>query len=441
MATRRWKGDAIPVAQVTTIAVTGTWAAADTATLTINGKDITVTIGTDVAIADVVAAVVAAVNGAALVSDESRNETGDNIPEFDEVTASGAASPITLTGDTKGRPFTVTASEVTAGSGALGSPATSTAATGPNHFDNADNWSGTTVPVDDDDVVFDSGDVDLTYALDQNGVTLTSIVRTMGYTGNVGLAETNTDAGTGTSAYREYRDQYLKLGNSGDATTTTITVGGKEGSGGGRFKLDSGTGQVVMNVLDTGQAEESGIPAMLWLGTHASNVINITKGSLGIAFFAGESATVATLRVGYRQNKSGDSDVVCGDGTTLTTIEQSGGTLEIDSNVTTITMTDGESQILGSSTVATLNVDGGSCRYQSTGTATTINVGGGGLVDFSRDMQSRTVTNCVLNERSSLRDPFKTVTFTNDIDVTRCSLSDLTELDLGTHFTLGRSAI
>lgn len=408
MATRRWKGTAIPVAQVTTIAISGTWATSDTATITINGKDLVLTVGTDTTTAQIATAIKEMFNGEAQAGtgDHTFSETGNDVPEFNEITASVASSTVTLTADTAGKPFTVSVSESTAGSGAVGTPTEATAPTGPNHFDNADNWSGGAVPVDGDDIVIDQGDVGILYGLDQSAVTPASIKVTNGFTGTIGLPEVNIDAGASNS-YFEYRSQYLALGNSADATNTAVDIGGGEGSASGRIKLDTGSGQITANVKGTGQRAETAVPTLLWKGTHASNEFNVTKGDVGIAFFAGESATVATLRVGYQENQDGDSTVELNDGCTL--VEQTGGTLTVRDNVTQFDQRGGESFIEGTAAITTLNLDEGDCRYKSTGTLATANVGGGGNLDFRQDQRTRVLTTLNLYAGSEFHDPFDTV--------------------------------
>jgi hypothetical protein len=131
---------------------------------------------------------------------------------------------------------------------------------------------------------------------------------------------------------------------------------------------------------------------------------------------------------------------VMGSGCTLTTITQSGGTLETNSAATTVTVSGGVwSHLAGA--VTTANIDGGSCRYRSTGTLTTANVGGGGELDFRQDPRARTVTNCDIFQGASLRDPGGTATFTNGIDLNRCRLADVT-LEIAEHkrITLGSVA-
>jgi hypothetical protein len=443
MATQRWTGGALPLAQIETITIANTWAANDTLTVTCNGRDIVLTIGTTATTTQVATELAAALASTttALGTGYSVTERGPNIAEFREFCSGdtvpvASGSTVVLTGKTKGKPFTISVSESTAGSGTV-STTTTRAATGPNHFDNVDNWSGGSVPVDSDDIVFDSGNVDCLYQISQSSVSPASITITQGYTGKIGLARINQDDTS--YPYPEYRSQYLALGTTADGVNQALTIGGGDGTGSSRIKIDSGSGQCTAVILNSGTPELTGTPAILWKGTHASNTLSISKGSLGVAFYAGETATVATLNVGYRTNQAGDVTATIGSGTTLTTVNQSGGTLETNSAITTANLRGGTwSHMAGA--VTTANLDGGSCRYRATATLTTAVVGVAEL-DFRQDPRSRTVTNCDLNKGATLRDPVNTVTFTNGIDLNRCTTNDVT-LDLRSHvrLTLGTPA-
>lgn len=428
MATRRWTGNALPIAQKETITIGGTWVAADTLTVTCNGRDLVLTIGTTVTTTQIAIELAAALGSTSstLGTAYAVNERGPNIAEFREFVAGDTApaasgSTVVLIGKTKGKPFTISVAK-TSTSGTV-STASTIAATGPNHFNNADNWTGATVPVDSDDVVYDSGSVSCLYGLSQGTVTPASITITQGFTGRIGLATVNTDDTA--YPYAEYRTRYLTLCASGDSLNTAVMIGGGEGLGSPRINLDCNTGQVTAAIINSGASEVPGVPAVCLQGTHASNVVSISRGSVGIAFLAGESATVATLNVGYRTNQPSDAVVVCGAATTLTTVNQSGGTLSTSSAITTMTLSGGEwTHLAGAVTAA--NIDGGACRYRATSTLTTAQVGGAGELDFRQDPRGRTVTNCDLYQGGILRDPAGTVTFTNGIDLNRCGLDDVT---------------
>jgi hypothetical protein len=419
MSTVRWIGNALPVAQVNTITPANV-GVGNTFTITINGKAITFT-ATAATVANVTAGLVTLLSASTAP------------PEFQEITWADATTAITATSKVAGRPFTQTSS-ASGGTATLTTAAT-TANSGPWNADIAANWSGGAVPVDLDDIVFDSGAVPVKYGLDQSAVTPASVTFTAGYTGTIGLPATNSD--NAASTYVEYRGTYLQYGNSGDATTTAITIGGGTGSGSGRIKLDSGTGRVNVVINGTGNAAEAsaGVPAVLWKGTHASNTVTISKGTLGIAFVAGETATVATLNVGYQSQIASDATVQVGAGATLTTINQSGGALTVNSNVTTANVTNGTyTQAAGM--LGTLNADGGRVIYKTTGALTTANVGSGANLDCSQDMRARTITNINLYEGAEYHDPFGTVTATNGFVFVRCAPKDLKAWDIAPNKTI-----
>jgi hypothetical protein len=343
------------------------------------------------------------------------------------ITADDDTDDIVLTADVAGVPFAFTPS-VSGGTGTISAASVVTAATSANHWDEPINWSLAAIPVDGDDVVFDNSDVGVYYGIDQNGVALASLVFADSYTGPVGLPRRNA------GGYAEYREQYLKI------RPGTLTIGGTSGGrGSGRIKVNAGSAAAcTVNVLSTGSPLETGIPAFLFIGTHANNVANVTKGDAGFAFFGGEAATLATLRMGYRTSVDGDARVWGGSGLTLGAVEKQGGLLRLEAGLTTFEQRAGETTLAAGS-VTTLTADGGSVYYLGTGTITTLNHGPA-LVDFSRDLRDRTVTNANIYKGAKLRDPTRSVTWTNGIDLVRCSPKDV-ELDIGTHLTLTPSNI
>lgn len=452
MTERRWTPRATPKPEKYTITVANTWATNDTATITINEKDIVVTIGSLTTTAQVATTISQAINGDTFTdTTASATITGDKIGEFSNVTATVASAVVTVTGgrlDTDGtlthlrsRPFTLTATENTAGSGTA-TAAQSQAADGPHHLNNVDNWSGGAVPVDSDDVVFDDGSVDLLYGLSAlTAVSLASFTRRASYTGKIGLPSLNQD--NPALPYYEYLAQYLELGASADAVTTTFTIE----SDGGRTYIDNGDAQAIFNVRSNSRGrdgERPGIPAILLKGTHTSNTVDVQSGSVGLAYIDGEAMAVATLRAGYLTDRVGDATVLCGDGVTLTTIVQTGGFLLIDSNVVTVSVFD--SAVIqvgdrGAPTVTTLNLDGGTALYRGAGTLTTLNVGANGIFDARAGVKPVTITNTNLYAQASYIDEQGRVTNTNGFDFVRCRISDLREFIHPRHITLTASAI
>ena len=428
MATKNWRGDATAVAEVQTITVGGTWANADTATMTMNGKSVVVTFGNGVpTTAQVAAALKAAWEGDAVTGyGETRNITGNLIPEFTEATATVVASVVTLTHDTKGLPFTLSVSETsTLGTLAL---ATSIAATGPNRLNEAANWSPVNVPIAGDDVWFDDSDVACLYNLDAlAAVTLNSLRITKRFTANIGLPRINTSNSVGD--YIEYRPQYLEMAG----VTTTVEIQANSS----RLKIDTKATAAVVNVDSAGSGAVSEIPAILWKGTNAANELNVRRGQVGVALFAGELATIGNLRVSYDTNVLGDAAVQLGQGVTWTTLDQSGGSIVIQTGGTTINKTAGELTIADGS-ITTMNLDGGDTFYNGNDTLTTVRVSQA-LFDLSRDMRACTITTLDLYAGAKFKDPFKRVG-SLAFDLERTALTEV-ELDLGTNLKLTRGAV
>ena len=294
---------------------------------------------------------------------------------------------------------------------------TATTPTGPHHWDNANNWDTGAVPVNSDDIVFENNDVDCLYGLDASAVTLTSLTIKQSYSGKIGLAvKTDTE-------YYEYRETYLKVG------ATTLTIGIGEGEGSQRIKINNGTIQTTVIVVDSGQSADA-LPAIQWKGTHASNVVRVSKGSFGAAVLAGETAAIATLAVGYREDQDADAQVVCGPGVTLTNVDVSGGAVELASATTTIDQTAGLLTITAAAH-ASIDIDGGQMVYKGTGTITTLSVSGDGQADFSQDMRGKTITNAVqLYRGATFNDPYGIVTLSAGYKTNRCTLAEVT-VDVG----------
>jgi hypothetical protein len=406
MGTKRWRGDAPAVAQVVTITLT----AYDVTTIysvTMNGKSVSV-IGQGGTVNTTATALQTAL-------------AASTIPELAEVTWTVNTATITGTAKTAGTPFTATSS-ATGGTGTIGAVTTTTTSSGPNDWSVAANWDTGAVPVTGDDVYVENSASSILYGLLQSAVTLNSLHIRATFTGTIGLPRVN---GTGTKAYFEYRTAYLTIG------ATTLNIGNGAGAGSGRVKINVGANQCTCNVYNTGSTAESNVPSFLFLGTHAANAMNVNKGNVGIANFAGEVATVATLQVGYVTNQAGDSTVYCGSGCTLTTIDCLGGATTINSNVTTATVLGGTLTVAGG-TWTTLNAWGGKTFCKSTGVFATSNIGSGATLDCSQDMRAKTFTNVTINKGGSFLAPndprgaSPEIVFTNPVQLSGCGLEDIT---------------
>lgn len=411
MGTVIWRGDAPAVAQVDKVTPGGT-IGTETFTLTMNGKSVTYTANGSDTVATVCDALVAAWNAS-------------TVAEHEEVTASDSTTYVTFTADTEGKPFTLTS--IASGS-ATNVRAAVTACSGPNFWSIAANWDTAAVPVDTDDVILQDSDVSVLYGLDQSAVALTSLTIAASFTGDIGLPVYDDDGD-----YYQYRETYLEIGS------TTTTIGSGPGSGMKRGKLNLGTGgSSTLNIHGSGSPADDGLEAILIVIGGASNVLNYTAGSVGVAVEAGQTGRVDTVRQGYEESRSSDTRLRFGAGVTLSsaTITKSGGVLQTNSAVSSLTQTGGDTETFGSGTITTLNIDGGAV-YHNAATITTLNGGSGGKIDLSRDMRDKTITNCVLSSGFEYIDPNGVTVgnVTNGIQLNRCGL-DSVKIDLGEHLKL-----
>lgn len=419
MATTRWKGAAASVAQVQSYLFGGAWEATDVVNLVIGAKTLSVVAGSTT-IATIIDTIVTAWSAL----------DASLWPEFAEITPTRSTSTLVLTHGTEGVPFTCTLTTTETGGGAADAQTidgaassagtATTAATSPNHWSVAGNWSGAAVPVSTDTVWAEYSDVPILYGLDQSAVTLAALWLQGTHTGGAGLPEVSQgDAGT----YLEYRGQYLQIG------ATLLNVGQGGGQGADLVKIDNGSVQTTA-VLRGGRGSGDGLPALIWKGTHASNAVEVNGGSVGAAVYGGEVATIATLRV--VDGDDGGTSFLGGAGLTLATLIQQGGEVVLNAGLTTASVRDGEC-VLRSGNVTTVNADGGTVRYDGIGTIGTLNVSG--RVDFSGEMRSCVVTNCNIYKGAELYDPHGRVTFTNPAQLVRCRVEDIT-IDVGVHRTL-----
>ena len=265
--------------------------------------------------------------------------------------------------------------------------------------------------------MFENSRIDCLYGLANSAVTPAEIHFKASYTGHVGLPAYDS------SGDYQYRDRYLQHGVAGDGTNIKVFVGHGEGAGSKRINLDVGYSQSTVTVVNTAEPLV-GEQAFNFKGEHASNVLTVNKGRVGIASWDGGATTVATLKIGYNTNEAFDSTVFSGDAVALTTVDMAGGKLISQSAITTLTMTAGSAEHLDGA-MTTAVVLGGSLSYQSDSTLTNLTVGSGATFSAREDLRTRTITNIYMYSGSSFLDPFGTVTATNGYDLIQTSIQDV----------------
>lgn len=427
MATIYWTGNAHSVRQISTVTVANTWAANDTVTLTINGKDLVVTIGaTGTSTSSVATAIKEAWNGSQRLNadgstDSTSNFGGQEFGEFREATATVSGSVVTLTANAAGKPFTLTVTESTAGTGTA-TGATTQTATGKNHWDNGDNWSGGSVPANDDVVVFKDSDVSCLYGLPNASLEVTIQVW-MSYTGEVGLPTINVDDPS--YSYYEYRQRYVRLDDAGTGTNIAHRFGlGKDGAGCRLFNLKHSTVKCSPVVYNTGTPLLSrvGAKALNICCTANTSTINILGGS--VDFSSQDSGTSAFVTV---TQTGGDARGVTGIYSTGAVVTLANGTLLVGGTGTlnsvrvpggTLTL---ENQ---TGTITALSVTGGDVNYASTATISQLLLQGGSF-DARHDIGGFTLTNSIIYAGSRYYDPYRRATYTNPLQLAFDTTADL----------------
>lgn len=419
----RFTPAALASADVWKIVVSGTFSAADTITLTVGLSSIVLTLGATVTNASIATALMNMWNGGAQAGDATVSQTGDNVPQMAEATATIGATTATVlfTMGTAGRPMVLT--KATSGSGVL-TLTNPTVATGPKFWSDANNWSGGAVPTTGDTARLDNCNIDISYGLAQSAVTLAALYIDQSYTGSIGLPERNAGAD-----YEEYRAQYLAI------SATVLQIGAGPGSGSGRIKINTGVAPAALTVFASGSPLEADLPAVIWKGTGTTSSLVQSGGSVGAAVFGGELAQFATV-------KKVGGDLLTGPGVTLSgALQQDGGTWQINSPVAaSLTQTAGSATINGTGAVAQLTVQGGTVTYNTTGTlgGATI-LSGNGVLDFTGNNVAMSCTNPIdlFGQQCFLNDATKRL---GSVVVDFNQSANQTQANFGLDFRLTRGA-
>ena len=385
MSVKRWLGNAAAVFDIWTISLSGT-VISQTYSVTINSKSITYTAGGSDTVAIILAALVA----------KWTSLTTPPPPEFQELTPVVSGTTIVATANTAGNPCTIT---VSTGGGATFSIAHTQAATGPNDFANGQNWSGGVAPANSDTIVYDNGNVGCNFGINTALTGITMIV-SPGYSGTIGLPFINANSRT---TYAEYRPTNLTLAGG------TVTINAPNCK---QCNLAFGANTATVTVQGIGARISQFTPPILIIGGNGSSQLAITKGDVGLAYYQGQTADFPTILTSYQSSASSDVTLYCGSGTTLGAVTQNGGSIIVNSNVTTYTVgtSGGVANILAGS-VTTAYVENGTMYYSSVGTLGTVTIAGKAVLDFSQSPLGKTVTNPILvySDYSSVIDPAKTV--------------------------------
>lgn len=419
MATRYWRGAGANVRQTSTITMAGTgdWVAADTVTATVDSVGFVTTVGSLVTDDQVATTVYQALTGTAFTDTTAAAtiSAGDGgaaaIPQFGtyEFNATNSVSGVVLLtgGPTSapstapwlaGKPFTITITEATTGD-ETATGATVITATSQAHWDQADNWSANTLPVDGDTVVFEGINVDVRWALSA-AIQPAILNIAQSYTGTIGLALINVD--NPSKPYAEYRTpRYLTFDDDAGTAASVANIGTGAGTGSSQIMIDGGAGEWTINLFGKG-SRVNNVPCVLWLGT-AITAINNLNGDIGLAYFAGEVSTVTTVRTG--SGPQSQASTTLGSGVTVTTVIVNGGYQSTSSAVTTGTQYAGTWEH-HAGTVTALTVNGGVFYNIGAATITTLTLASGGKFDATKGTATFAITNTIqMYKGASFIDP------------------------------------
>ncbi len=300
MAIRNFINNAVQIKDVWTITCGGTFAAADTITIPINGKNLVITLGTAVATTDVAVAIKNAWQSETLISGSTvvPQGGGTSVPEMNELTATVATSVATFTGKVAGLPHTIGTPTTTSGAGTV-TLAHPTVATGKFFGDNVANWLEGAVPVDADDIVI-NGPYRWLYGASMAAIQPASITfgdRCTGVT-QFGLPWANA------LGYNEYRSPEILIG------PLIVNVRGPVGL----VKVNAGADPMTVNVYNSGTSLDAGYAPVQCRGTHATlNVVNAYGGNTSVAA-RGETAVLLAAR------QTGSGRLTIGNNVAFTTI-------------------------------------------------------------------------------------------------------------------------
>jgi hypothetical protein len=392
MSIIRWIGGASSVAQIDDLTVGGTIEAGDEFKITVtgeNGSSHTVQFdATDTNIATVVAGLVAAWNA-------------DTDPLCTPITATDASPIVRLSADTAGVPFYVTVETTESGGGAADDQtfvrSSNTANSGPNDWNTAANWSGGAVPVADDDVHVE--DAIVKYGMDQDGITLDSL--------NITGSQIGQAVEDGyLPAYLVIEPDVLNIGYDYGPGTKTQKV---------PILISTSDNNTLINVYNSTTNNDQ--PAV-WLKTnHASQIINVYKGVVGVGWGDGETSTVGTINILYTTNQNTDSKVYIGNGVTLSNLNVNGGSSTLLSAIGTAMVVNAgtiayySTDDTSGKTIASLTIKGGTFNATGPGIITALNVIAG-TADLSKF--TGTVTTPKIAKGATVKYDIGNITLTND---------------------------
>jgi len=244
------------------------------------------------------------------------------------------------------------------------------------------NWSGAAVPANGDTTTV-ANSAAILDASDQSAVTLASQLVHMTFIGTAGS----------TSAYLQLSSTIATFGLPGGDTV--------DAAGTMRWKQNFGSVQTAITVINSSDStSDANLEPLRFLGTHASNTLNVIGGRVGIATTTPtEVSTILTTSI------SGGT-IHFGEGCTLGTINQTGGDVRIRGAVTTYNFDGGTIDSYGNFTITNFNCSSSvTLNHRKSGgnSVTTLTCYDGAIIDLSQNVAAFAVNSLVINGDTIIR--------------------------------------
>lgn len=288
-------------------------------------------------------------------------------PELRRITSTNPSAGVWVLTGTAGRPFSVSLADTGDGTH---TQTTTTAGVSNSSYAQTSNWSTNAIPTSSDNVTIGGPGpaqqaASILYGLYQETVTISAFQVLPEFNGNIGRIEDGVNF-------------YL-----------VVDPDSFDFRGTGNLNLINLTDAAIAGFIKSAAQPTQGRKAIYLLGS-ALTTWEIARGSVGIAAFPNETATIATLLVSYDQNQGSDCDVELGSGLTLTTLTQNGGKVLQKCATTTTNVAKGAKWYSeGTGAITTVNLYGEGWAHSS-GTIGTMNLWG--TLDLSGDRTARTIT-------------------------------------------------
>ncbi|TXH18983.1 MAG: hypothetical protein E6R03_01270 [Hyphomicrobiaceae bacterium] len=395
MATKKFTGNAAATFDTWTYQVV-TFSSTSAHGITINGKTVGITLGTGytaATAADAIQALLAA----------------STYGEFLDYTWTVSTDTITATAKVAG----VSGDMAKASGVSTNATLTHTVtATGPNFLDDAANWTGSTLPANNDTIVFDQFSPSALYGLDALA-SLTGLTFDIeNFANSIGLpavrgGANNFDPNSG-GGYPEYRRRAMYL----NASTPTLNIGrGDQLPARVYIEFGSSCDPAAINVFGSQDPPAGDRVTINLYGKTGMDALNVTQGSVGVAAEIGQVGGFTVVRVGAEDSPQTDAFVLFGAGATVPSVENQSGRTESGATITALTLRQRaiqHRQTGGDLTAATLQ--GGRTIIETNATMV-LNASGTAVVDCSRDPRPKTISaTSTFEDDAALIDPAGTVT-------------------------------